>query len=378
MGELIHLQIEKGVGAGKNISLPPTGATVGRSSACQIYIQDQQMSRHHCKFFFQADKLWVRDMDSSNGTRINDVQVPEARVKPGDRITVGDTTLLVIYDDVKTPLMVRKESEAAGGQAAQTSPKRGGVPAWIRIPAWAALCAWFIFLLCSLVVHNPATHSARPEQTAAPASGPGNGGTVSEGPTATQAGQSGAQTESPAGSSTTRSVSPEEAADRVRYINRAVASCLAEDQYDRALAIIRREAGQPGCDTMRDSAAALERVIQAARAGESEVLNGLLRLSGQPVTFDAKGRRLTLIPRAIANDQITFALTPDPNSQHVSLNAHDLSAADRLRFLDPAKTVEQSILRCSLLLQIECLPEARETARTCGPLAEAFAELAGG
>ena len=50
----------------------PEGAplVVGRSTLCDVRVDDASVSRRHVEVLLQADKLRVADLGSSNGTRV--------------------------------------------------------------------------------------------------------------------------------------------------------------------------------------------------------------------------------------------------------------------------------------------------------------------
>ncbi|MCS7090588.1 MAG: FHA domain-containing protein [Verrucomicrobiota bacterium] len=49
----------------------------GRSPANDFVVFDSTVSRFHCEIEVRPDGMWVRDLDSANGTFVNDVPVTE-------------------------------------------------------------------------------------------------------------------------------------------------------------------------------------------------------------------------------------------------------------------------------------------------------------
>jgi putative nucleotidyltransferase with HDIG domain len=80
----------------------PLGAsvTVGRVSQCEIHIDDQAVSRRHCSLAPDGAGLLVTDLDSANGTFLNERPIKSAVAHPGDLIRVGSTILE--YRDAST------------------------------------------------------------------------------------------------------------------------------------------------------------------------------------------------------------------------------------------------------------------------------------
>ncbi len=71
---------------------------LGRSTTCEICIPDPGLSRKHCLFTMSESGLSIVDLASMNGTFANGAQI-DATIRPlrvGDRITVGDTSLIVV------------------------------------------------------------------------------------------------------------------------------------------------------------------------------------------------------------------------------------------------------------------------------------------
>lgn len=60
---------------------------------CDIQIEDQAVSRRHCIVEAAPDSLLVVDLQSANGTFVNEEAIDRARLGPGDRLRVGDTVL---------------------------------------------------------------------------------------------------------------------------------------------------------------------------------------------------------------------------------------------------------------------------------------------
>ena len=99
MDEAHHLLVETGEEKGRRIVVPPAGGRLGRSSKNDIVIPDPLLSRHHCRLFFKPDEgLWITDLGSANQSLVKGQPAQETRVRPGDRIQVGDTILKVLSD----------------------------------------------------------------------------------------------------------------------------------------------------------------------------------------------------------------------------------------------------------------------------------------
>jgi pSer/pThr/pTyr-binding forkhead associated (FHA) protein len=73
-------------------------STFGRVRANTVTLTgDTAISRQHCKFERTEAGVFVADLGSSNGTKVNGRVIGDARVplKDGDRVQIGATTILV-------------------------------------------------------------------------------------------------------------------------------------------------------------------------------------------------------------------------------------------------------------------------------------------
>jgi pSer/pThr/pTyr-binding forkhead associated (FHA) protein/ketosteroid isomerase-like protein len=87
------IEIVEGESAGKQI--PFTGPLeAGRDPSLSLSFKDDQASRHHARFSFVDTGAVVEDLDSTNGTYVNDQPIHGAQVlRAGDRIRIGLTVL---------------------------------------------------------------------------------------------------------------------------------------------------------------------------------------------------------------------------------------------------------------------------------------------
>jgi len=97
----VHLVITAGKDLGRKISIPKDGSKVGRTTSDNdIVIIDDMLSRHHCRFYFENDLLYVEDLDSANGTLVNDAEIKSKALMPGNEVLLGDTILKVVSNRV--------------------------------------------------------------------------------------------------------------------------------------------------------------------------------------------------------------------------------------------------------------------------------------
>ncbi len=61
-------------------------AVLGRDSSCDITIPGTHLSRRHAELAVKGRALLIRDLNSSNGTFVNDRRITEIALKPGDSV----------------------------------------------------------------------------------------------------------------------------------------------------------------------------------------------------------------------------------------------------------------------------------------------------
>jgi hypothetical protein len=87
-----------GAQAGQQFNLRDV-ATIGRSTASDVYLPDSHISRLHTEIVWKEGRFWVRDLESSNGTMVNGVLLrsgQECALTDRDEIQVGRTRLVFI------------------------------------------------------------------------------------------------------------------------------------------------------------------------------------------------------------------------------------------------------------------------------------------
>ena len=82
-GELIPL------GGGDSIPLVREVLTIGRRESCDICMRYPDISSVHAQLTFQEGYWRIRDMNSTNGIKVNGVRVLEKLLHPKDEISIG-------------------------------------------------------------------------------------------------------------------------------------------------------------------------------------------------------------------------------------------------------------------------------------------------
>jgi len=69
--------------------------TVGRAPRADFILDVALVSRLHCRLTAGDDNLEVLDLESTNGTFVNDKRVDKAKLATGDRLRIGRVELTV-------------------------------------------------------------------------------------------------------------------------------------------------------------------------------------------------------------------------------------------------------------------------------------------
>lgn len=98
---------------GEELVLEAYEITFGRSKKADIYVDDERLSRVHCKIARVGMGYRLVDLESRNGTYVNGVRVLEHPLASFDEIEFGDTKLKFLIHDVMIPGMMGNESNQA-------------------------------------------------------------------------------------------------------------------------------------------------------------------------------------------------------------------------------------------------------------------------
>ena len=78
-----------------------TDTIIGRARDCQLRIASGEISRHHCEILLADDGVYVRDLDSANGTYVNDERIDPLQnfpLQPQCRLKIGPARFVVHFE----------------------------------------------------------------------------------------------------------------------------------------------------------------------------------------------------------------------------------------------------------------------------------------
>ncbi|TVQ80399.1 MAG: diguanylate cyclase [Bradymonadales bacterium] len=106
-GQTPSLLMISGPQIGRSFPIHQSEFMIGRSSQSDLPIEDDLVSRYHCKLVVTAGGAELIDLGSTNGTLLNGRKVDKAQIQEGDQIQVGSTTIFKFHfqEAVETKFM---------------------------------------------------------------------------------------------------------------------------------------------------------------------------------------------------------------------------------------------------------------------------------
>lgn len=89
----------------KHFETDKSEITIGRGTQNDIQIDNLAVSNEHAKIIRYPDHYIVEDLNSTNGTFLNEKQITKGRLNPNDIVTIGKHTLEVnLTDESQAPV----------------------------------------------------------------------------------------------------------------------------------------------------------------------------------------------------------------------------------------------------------------------------------
>ncbi len=95
---------------GKSFELVKDLHTVGRAEERDICIKDPTISTYHCDFVKTGNTYTIRDNNSTNGTRVNNVPITEQELQNSDILQIGGVEILYDCDDKSVTTVMRTQT----------------------------------------------------------------------------------------------------------------------------------------------------------------------------------------------------------------------------------------------------------------------------
>jgi FHA domain-containing protein len=86
-----------------NLELPPGQFVIGRSTDCQLSVDDPLVSRRHARLLVTDEAVYVEDLGSRNGVLVDGMRIDgRQRLADGSRVTVGAQEMTIV-DGQRSP-----------------------------------------------------------------------------------------------------------------------------------------------------------------------------------------------------------------------------------------------------------------------------------
>ncbi len=101
---------------------------IGRDESCDLVLAQGRVSRRHCEVRIDQGRIKVKDLDSGNGTYVNNKRTGEADLSAGDRLTVGGVAFTVKIDGAPEEIEPAKApaGEDSVGRSGECKPDKAG------------------------------------------------------------------------------------------------------------------------------------------------------------------------------------------------------------------------------------------------------------
>jgi pSer/pThr/pTyr-binding forkhead associated (FHA) protein len=115
------------------VELKPGDMSIGRRAGSDIHLDAMSVSGTHASIYTAGSESYLQDMNSTNGTFINERRVTKQRLSNGDVVAIGKHTLTYIADagapdspDLAKTVVIRPRR---GADAAPKAPPMPATPA---------------------------------------------------------------------------------------------------------------------------------------------------------------------------------------------------------------------------------------------------------
>jgi hypothetical protein len=96
MQERYALRFESGERSGEMVPVPAGGLTLGRRPGNSVQIPDASVSGRHAQVEVRGGEVVLRDLGSTNGTRVGGERISEQRLAHGDELQLGNVRLVFV------------------------------------------------------------------------------------------------------------------------------------------------------------------------------------------------------------------------------------------------------------------------------------------
>ncbi|MEZ4704214.1 MAG: GGDEF domain-containing protein [Bdellovibrionota bacterium] len=93
-GKKANFVVIAGQDIGRKYEVSKEALTVGRKTDCDIFVDDEDVSRNHALINIKSDGIYITDLGSTNGTLVNGEKITTHLLQDGDRVQIGNLMVL--------------------------------------------------------------------------------------------------------------------------------------------------------------------------------------------------------------------------------------------------------------------------------------------
>ena len=124
---------------GRACELHTDRTTIGRVEDNTFQIADPSVSSHHCEVHLRGSEIFIRDLNSTNGSFINGEKITEQVLKPGQVLRLGQVELKLEAEGATAIPGAPAAAPAPAGSTPPPAPAKKQVDATMLIPRGVSL-----------------------------------------------------------------------------------------------------------------------------------------------------------------------------------------------------------------------------------------------
>lgn len=115
---IVRIRMQNSNQAGASLQILKSPYLIGRHANCDLKIGSPRVSVHHCAIMIQGRRVTVKDLGSTNGTRVNGEPVHGERpLQHGDVVWVGPALIEIFIEEDELDIL-----SAGSGDYSATNP----------------------------------------------------------------------------------------------------------------------------------------------------------------------------------------------------------------------------------------------------------------
>jgi pSer/pThr/pTyr-binding forkhead associated (FHA) protein len=116
---------------------------IGRDTSVDVVLQGGHISRRHAELSVRDDQLWIKDLNSSNGTYVNGERITEVQLKHHDQLQFDVVQFLVISSLIEQAHIAQSAATTNISESSQTKNTLPAVIAVVILILMLIASAWY-------------------------------------------------------------------------------------------------------------------------------------------------------------------------------------------------------------------------------------------